>query len=887
MAAPARLVTAAIPTAWQPSDEATVVLRATRFVRAARVIGVVAVAVAALVVAAWPLHLPILHTVVPGGAAMKPLTAVCFALAGLSLWLQAQPLTSAQRRRLALGSAAVVELVGLLMLTEHLLRLPVSVGDLLFPGALTATGITTAGRMSMSTALCFVLLGLTLLLLHGGARWRLRAAQALALGVVLFGLVGVEGYLFGMDALFRFTPYATTALHTSLLLVLLGFGVLLARPERGVMAVLISDNAGGRMARRLLPVAMLLPIGIAWPRLQGERLGYYELEVGLAILCTSSIVIFTVVIWLSARRANRIDEERQRAAEATHRALLELTATNERLQAEIVVRERAELETRASEERFSAAFQASPAGMSLSQLAGGRFVMVNDAWLAMTGYTEAAVLGKTVEQVGLVDADEQLALHARVQLDGTQREVDMRFRKADGAVRHGLVSTRTLEVNGETLLLATLIDLTDRVVTEANLRETNRQLEAALSELRVAQQHIIEQERIGALGQLASGIAHDFNNTLGPILGYSDMLLDNRELLDDPQRVVEYLTAINTAAQGAAQVVARLRDFYRRRQNGDAHVPAYLPDLIAQAISLTRPRWKDQAQASGATIDVVTNVADVPLIAGGAGEIRDALVNLIINAVDAMPSGGTITIRARSDHHEVIAEVTDTGLGMSDEVRGRCLEPFFTTKGERGTGLGLSIVHGTLQRHGGVLEIDSVAGRGTTMRIRLPAQPAVSPPSAPVAPPTARRALRVLVVDDEPMMRQVLSRFLAIDDHSVELAANGREALAKLETADFDLVITDRAMPDMGGDELAASVKAQSPSLPVIMLTGFGDLMLASNDLPEGVDLVVPKPTTLARLRLAVVTLVPDPEPHAGLPPASSASGWPPMVRSEQRCGSA
>jgi len=864
--APAFGMTAAVPTALQPSEEATVARQVARFVRAARIIGLVAVVVAALVVAAWPLNLPILRTVVPGGAAMKPLTAVCFALAGLSLWLQAQLLTSTLRRRLALGSAAVVGLAGLVTLAEHLLRLPVSIGDLFFPGALAATGLPMPGRMSMSTALCFVLLGLALLLVHGGARWRLRVAQAFALAVVLIGLIGVEGYLFGMEALFRFRPYATTALHTSLLLVLLGFGVLLARPERGLLAVVISDSAGGRMARRLLPVAILLPIAIGWPRLQGERLGYYETEVGLAILCTSSIVIFTVVIWLSARSTNRIDEERRRAAEATRQALRELTATNQRLQAEIAERERAELKTRASEERFSAAFHASPSGMSLSRLADRTFVMVNEAWLGMTGYSEAAVLGKTVEQIGVVDADEQLVLRARVERDGTQRGVDIRFRKADGAVRHGLVSTRSLEVNGETLLLATLIDLTDRVVAEANLRETNSQLEAALTELRVAQQHIIEQERIGALGQLASGIAHDFNNALGPILGYSDMLLDNRELLDDPPQVVEYLTAINTAAQGAAQVVARLRDFYRRRQHGDAHAPAYLPDLIAQAISLTRPRWKDQAQANGATIDVVTDVADVPPIAGSAGEIRDALVNLIINAVDAMPAGGTITIRARSEQHEVVAEVADTGQGMSDEVRRRCLEPFFTTKGEQGTGLGLSIVHGTLQRHGGVLEIDSVAGRGTTMRIRLPAQPAAAPPSAPVAPPAARRALRVLVVDDEPMMRQVVSRFLAIDDHTVEQAANGREALAKLEAATFDLIITDRAMPDMGGDELAIIVKARTPSPPVIMLTGFGDLMLASNDLPEGVDLVVPKPTTLARLRQAVATLVPDPtlDQHAG-----------------------
>jgi CheY-like chemotaxis protein len=255
-------------------------------------------------------------------------------------------------------------------------------------------------------------------------------------------------------------------------------------------------------------------------------------------------------------------------------------------------------------------------------------------------------------------------------------------------------------------------------------------------------------------------------------------------------------------------------------------------------------------------------VGDVPPIDGSPGELRDALVNLIINGVDALPTGGTITVRARQDGEHVIVEVEDDGIGMTEEVRRQCLQPFFTTKGERGTGLGLGIVHGMVQRHGGTIEIESVPGQGTTFRLRLPAR--LTPQSEPrTAQPRdgVRRSLRVLLVDDEPMMRQAVARFLAIDDHVVETAATGREAVPKLEQLAFDLVITDRAMPEMGGDELAAVVKSLRPGTPVLMLTGFGDLMEAAGQQPVGVDLVLPKPTTLARLRVAVAALVPEPEP--------------------------
>jgi PAS domain S-box-containing protein len=833
-------------------------------------VGLLTMVIGAAVLASWTLD-------VDDRLPMKPFTALCFALTGVALWLVGAPPAVARRRPrwhvlVATLCATVVLLLGAAMLLEDLLPIDLGLDGLLFHDALVGASLPSLGRMSVATSLCMACFGLALLLLDVGLPGGQRPAQYLVLIVLLVGLLGFEGSLFGPEAVFRTFPFAAMPWPAALLFVSLGFAVLHARPDRGLMAVVTSAYVGGLMARRVLPVAILLPLVVAWPRLQGERLGWYATEADLTIFATATIAILTATIWLVARSLNGIDVDRRRAEAASARALAELVEANRRLQAEVAERERAEAAARASEELFTAMFTSSPAGMVLSSLPDLRYLAVNESWLGITGYTRGAVIGKTAEEVGLIEPHEREALYAEMRPSGGLRNIDFRFRTRNGDLRDGLVSTERLMVGGETFQVTTLVDITVRVRAEAELRETNQQLEAILIELRVAQQQIIEQERLGALGQLASGIAHDFNNTLGPILGYSDLLIANPEQLADVETATEYLQAINTAAQGAAGVVSRLRDFYRRRTNGDAHGPIRLPDVIAQAIAITRPRWKDQAQATGVMIEVRAEIGEIPPFDGSPAELRDALVNLILNAVDALPAGGTVTLRARADRDHrgqpgVLLEVSDNGTGMTDEVRRRCLEPFFTTKGAEGTGLGLSIVHGMLRRHGGTLEIESAVGRGTTMRFRFMARRGSESGDGgmePAAP--ARRSLRILVVDDEPMMREVVVRFLALDDHVVELAGSGREALAHLQAGPpFDLIVTDRAMPEMGGDELASIVKVLSPSTPVLMLTGFADLMGGAGERPAGVDLVIGKPTTLARLRVAVAALTGQSAPVSDL----------------------
>ena len=390
----------------------------------------------------------------------------------------------------------------------------------------------------------------------------------------------------------------------------------------------------------------------------------------------------------------------------------------------------------------------------------------------------------------------------------------------------------------------------------AEHRESEERLKHVLEELRDTQQQVIQQERLRALGGMASGIAHDFNNALVSVLGFSELLLQHPETFADTQKTRQYVEMMNTSAKDAGNIVNRLREFYRHREGREVFGMIDLNQLIAEAITLTQPRWKAQAEARNVTVTIQKDLQDIPFVAGNASELREVLTNLIFNAVDAMPRGGTIVIRTRSDAKRVTFEVSDTGTGMTDEVRQRCLEPFFTTKGEHGTGLGLSMVYGTVQRHRGTVDIESKVGQGSTFIIRLPHQPP-EPQSAPLPQPMkVLPHLRVLVVDDEPMVCNIISEYLKSDGHSVEVGDRGRSGLEKFRSGPFDLVIVDRAMPDMGGDQVAAAIRSIDLNIPIIMLTGFGGMMNDAEERPAGVDLVVGKPVTIDGLRSAVTEAV-------------------------------
>ncbi len=409
----------------------------------------------------------------------------------------------------------------------------------------------------------------------------------------------------------------------------------------------------------------------------------------------------------------------------------------------------------------------------------------------------------------------------------------------------------------EQIVAGSVENLTRRKQAETDLLETNRELEKALSELRTTQQQVIQQERLSAIGQMASGIAHDFNNTLTPILGFTELLLENDALLDDKAEARRCLEMLRTSAKDAASVVSRLREFYRPAATDEEFPVVDLAKIVQQAVSLTEPKWRSQTQAKGLKLEIAVENKTASFVAGEESALREVLTNLIFNAVDAMPEGGRITISTSIDGDNAVIRVRDTGTGMSESVRQRCLEPFFSTKGELGTGLGLSMVYGIVERHRGKLDIQSALGQGTTFIIRFPLAETTSTTDSSTTPGSKPKStFEVLVVDDEPSVLEVVSSYFRHDGHVVATAATGREALEKFRRNHFDLVVLDRVMPEMSGDQTARFIKQLNGKVPVIMLTGFGALIDVTGSQPQPVDVVLSKPVTIDALRQTVGRLL-------------------------------
>ncbi|MGB4782601.1 ATP-binding protein [Candidatus Methylomirabilis sp.] len=387
-----------------------------------------------------------------------------------------------------------------------------------------------------------------------------------------------------------------------------------------------------------------------------------------------------------------------------------------------------------------------------------------------------------------------------------------------------------------------------------------KQLEAKIEELRRTQTTLIETERLRAMGQLAAGVAHDFNNALSTLLGQAQLMrLGLQQDTFSKDQLLEHLKQQERAALDAAETVRRIREATRQR-GMEPFTTVAMNETVMDVVEITRSRWKNEPQARGVMITLFTDLDAVPPVSGREAELREALTNLLFNAVDALPHGGTITITTRATRgakgEMVELTVSDTGIGMPEAVRARLFEPFFTTKGAKGTGLGLSMVHGIVKRHGGTIDVTSTPGEGTAVTVRLPAaseEPASPAPSpATVSPLSCPLRLRVLIIDDVPSIAETLALILCAMGHETEAVAGGEEGLARIETGGFDLVITDLSMPGMSGWEVASLVKARWPGLPVILITGWGEVVEGEQLATSGVDLILAKPFTNEQLLQAI-----------------------------------
>jgi signal transduction histidine kinase/CheY-like chemotaxis protein len=367
-------------------------------------------------------------------------------------------------------------------------------------------------------------------------------------------------------------------------------------------------------------------------------------------------------------------------------------------------------------------------------------------------------------------------------------------------------------------------------------------LKQTLQELKLAQDQIIQAEKLRAMGEMASGVAHDFNNVLAVILGNIQLLLHQLERLN-PEEIGGQLRVIERAAKDGAETVRRIQEFTGVRRDRE-FTSVSLNNVVEEVLSITQPRWKDQAQKMGLQIELIRELRDVPTVLGNPSELREVLTNILFNAIDAMPEGGKITISTRPQGSRwVEMKVADTGIGMAEEVKRRVFDPFFTTKGVTSSGLGMSVSYGIVRRHGGEILVESRPGEGTTFVLHLPVGHGVKEHQEKVSEPEKeKRSARILVIDDEEPVRDVLSRMLKTKGHEVVVASNGEEGIDRFKDGKFDLVLTDLGMPKISGWEVGKTIKGMDPKVPVAMITGWGMELNREKMAESGIDLIVSKP---------------------------------------------
>lgn len=470
--------------------------------------------------------------------------------------------------------------------------------------------------------------------------------------------------------------------------------------------------------------------------------------------------------------------------------------------------------------------------------ADGNFKWCNTATLKGLGFQRSNFIGRPLLSM-VYEADRDLVREKLdAALQGVPQTYEMRYFAYDGQLRYARVDNSPLVVEGRaTGVLGIARDITEQ--------KEERERAARADKLR-------------ALGQLASGVAHDFNNSLAAILGRAQLL---RRQINDPA-LVRNLDIIQTAAEDAAATVRRIQTFARKSAVKEFE-PVDVAGLLNDAVEITRTRWQNEARVRGLEYEVTLNAERDQFTHGSASELREVFVNMIVNAVDAMPRGGRLLITCRRRDDRLQLHFSDNGMGMPEDVQQKIFEPFFSTKGAHGTGLGLSVSYSIIERHSGSISVISEPGRGTNFTIDLPA--IVSETSSQMSPvlDDDARSLKILVVDDEQPVRETLAEMLVAVRHCVELAGSGQEAVEKMRTGDFDFVFTDLAMPEMDGWETARLIRKDWPNVRIVLVTGYGPTTPPPSGEEDLVDAIIGKPFDFTQVGSTLATLTKDRELQA------------------------
>jgi len=498
---------------------------------------------------------------------------------------------------------------------------------------------------------------------------------------------------------------------------------------------------------------------------------------------------------------------------------------------DITERKKAERELRETKEFLENVIENSKDGILIVNEKGYIF-SCNTAMEQMSGFSKEEMFGKHASILTIEDKEmrEKILKKTAELFEKGFAAYESKFKSKDGGcIDVECISSMIKNEKGDYIAgLSILRDITERKKMEEQL---------------------LQSEKLKSLGELAGGVAHDFNNVLAAILGRAQLLkmtmetpLKKQERRKSVLNLKKGLEIIEKAARDGAETVRRIQEFSRKRTDDKDFTQVDINELINHALEFTRVRWKDNAESKGIKINIQKKLSPIPSTSGSASELREVFTNLINNAIDAIAQGGSIKIRTFKEDSHISIKIEDTGVGIANDRKDRIFDPFFTTKGVQSTGLGLSVSYGIINRHQGTITVDSVEGEGTTFTIKLPISEKVIEKEQVKPMPEEQKKARILVVEDEEEVRDILSAILMKGGHQVETASDGSKGIKLFEKKEFDLVFTDLGMPGMSGWQVAEKIKSINRRVPVALITGWNVELKKSELRESGVDLIVYKP---------------------------------------------
>jgi PAS domain S-box-containing protein len=768
------------------------------------VCGAAAVLVGATALAGWATGNELLRGFV-SGVTVKTNTAIAILLCGVALLLLAPERPPRWQSALARFLAVVVALIGLATLAEHLLGWDFGIDQALFRELPGSAATTSPNRMGPPATICFPLLGAAIFLLGGSDPKSHARAQRLALPAMLVSLFSILGYIFGVGALYGLARYTGIAVNTAGSFLVLGAGVLAARPSAGFMRHAVSSDSGGAIIRRLLPACIVVPIVLGWIRVAGESAGLYDASFGRSMLILGFILVFTSITWWTGRVIGR--QSRHRLALAA--------------------------EGKASAERYRTLASATPALVWAAD-PEGRPTFVNDRWSEYTGATLEDLAGGGWDAFSHPDERSLLAgAWERGRMRGAPFEVEFRYRRRDGIYRWFLGRTVPMvDPTGAVVQwLGVSFDITERKEAEDALRRADRLKD-----------------------QFLATLAHEMRNPLAPIRNAVEILKSKAS--PDPESVWAR-DVIDRQVGHMGRLLEDLLDVSRLTQNRLElrKQRIAVADVVRSGVETSRPLIESAGHRLVATLPT-----EELWIHADPLRISQVISNLLNNAAKYTDRGGQIRFTVEREGSDILLAVEDTGIGIEPEHLSRIFDMFSQAapaleRSQGGLGIGLALVRGIVEAHEGRIEAQSDGlGRGSRFTVRLPAarpkgtEPGPTPERQAI--PRSPRAFRVLVADDNEDAASSLALLLRKAGHEVHVAHDGAEAIETADRVHPEILLLDIGMPRSHGYEVAMRLRerAWSAGAVLVAVTGWGQEEDRRNAAEAGFDHHLVKPIHLDRL---------------------------------------